>query len=93
MTKYSLGICIGASTISFVKAKDVDNEIRVISRVSILHEGNPKKILTEYFNNNNLPEYSVVFTGRKFKHFINGYVVSEPEAIEQALEFLNLNNG
>lgn len=93
MTKNSLGICIGASTISFVKANEVDKEINVISRDSILHEGNPKKILTEYLNSNNLSEYSVVFTGRKFKHFINGYTVSEPEAIEHALEFLNLNNG
>jgi predicted CoA-substrate-specific enzyme activase len=91
MTKQSLGICIGASTISFVKTKEDNVGRHFISKESFIHEGNPKGILTEYFIKNNLSEYSVVFTGRKFKHFINGYTVSEPEAIEHSLKFLKLD--
>jgi len=85
MTK-SLGICIGASTISFVKTIDGT----IVSCESITHHGNPKHILAEYFNKEDNFDYSVVVTGRKFKHLLNTCSVAEPEAIEEALRYLDL---
>lgn len=89
MADRSLGICIGASTISFVETEQTQGVIKTTSVKSIIHEGNPKKLLTEYLNgiDNNV---SVTVTGRKFKDLINANVISEPEAIETAVKHLGL---
>jgi len=86
----SLGICIGASTISFVKAQKTDDQVAVVAHESIIHHGDPKHILIEYFNHPENYGYSVVVTGRKFKHLLNTCSVAEPEAIEEALKYLDL---
>jgi len=91
MTKRSLGICIGASTVSFVKAEEVENKVHIVSKDSYAHEGNPKKILSEYFEENDLSNFSIIITGRKFKHLVNADTISEPEAIEQSIRYLNLD--
>jgi predicted CoA-substrate-specific enzyme activase len=91
MKMYSLGICIGASTVSFVNAKEENGVITVTGQDSVIHEGNPKKIVSEYFGSHNTDGMSVVVTGRKFKELINSYSVSEPEAVETAVKFLDLN--
>src|SRR5512146_2487263 len=85
----SLGICIGASTISFVETKFEQDVIKTTSVKSIIHDGNPKKILTEELSliDDNV---SVTVTGRKFKHLINAHVISEPEAIEKSVKHLKL---
>ena len=90
-TNKSLGICIGASTISFVKTQKAGDAVRVISCESIIHHGNPKSILADYFRRPDSLDSSVVATGRKFKHLLNTVAVSEPEAIEEALRFLGLD--
>ena len=83
----SLGICIGASTISFVKmAKDIGGNIISVKQYS--HEGNPKSLLKKFFEENNYERYSVVVTGRKFKNLINAFVIPEPKAIENSLKYL-----
>ncbi|MCX7832682.1 MAG: acyl-CoA dehydratase activase [Ignavibacteria bacterium] len=88
--KLLLGICIGASTISFVKAIKESDIINIIDVRSIEHHGNPKKVLNDYLIDLDLNNYSVVFTGRKFKNIINGYSIPEPEAIETAIKYLKL---
>ena len=92
MPKTSLGICIGASTISYVKSQKHNSTIEIISSNSFLHEGNPKEFLTDFFSRENLNEVSVVVTGRKFKELINTHSVAEPKAIEAAIKFLKLND-
>lgn len=91
MLKFSLGICIGASTVSFVRTKEENGIISVFQNESITHDGNPKKIISKYFEQFDSSEYSVVVTGHKFKELINSHSVSEPEAVETAIKFLGLN--
>lgn len=91
MSNKSLGICIGASTVSFVFAEQTGSDISVKSHKSIVHEGNPKKVLTDFFSSIDISNLSVVITGRKFKQLINGFSISEPEAIEETINYLNLN--
>jgi predicted CoA-substrate-specific enzyme activase len=91
MSKYSLGICVGASTVSFVKSKEDEGIISILEQKSITHEGNPKKIIYQYFCDNDVSKTSVVVTGRKFKELINTHSISEPEAVEAAIRFLGLN--
>lgn len=91
MQKLSLGICIGASTISFVVTKEVNGVVSVVNSESVTHEGNPKTYISKYFKDFNSAGYSVVVTGRKFKELINAFSVSEPEAVEESVKFLHLD--
>jgi len=93
MTKHSLGICIGASTVSFVKTKEEGGIVSVTEQLSGTHEGNPKKIISEFFESFEDKGISVIVTGRKFKELINTKTISEPEAVEESIKFLGLNGG
>ncbi len=85
----SLGICIGASSISLVILKD--NKINWHS--TKLHEGDPKTTLKSMLQNLDLKEINnFLITGRKFKEFVKIPNITEPEAIENALEFLNIKD-
>ena len=86
----SLGICAGASRITFVTLIKGGEKNYVLESVkSIDHKGNPKKVIEDYFSNEyeNIP---VAITGRKFKDLINAPGVPEPEAIESAFNSLGL---
>ena len=91
MIKASVGICIGASSISIVRAQLYAESIQVTDVRTVSHEGNPRKVLEDYFSQNDLTGISVVVTGRKFKNLINAVSISEPEAIEETLSYLKLN--
>jgi len=90
MIKASVGICIGASSISIVRAGQDTESIHITDVKTITHEGNPRKVLEEYFTNNDLSGISVTVTGRKFRNLINAHSISEPEAIEESLAYLKL---
>jgi len=77
----SLGISIGASTISIVELK------KTITHKTIAHEGNPRKVLKEILPN--LDSFkTVAVTGRKFIDYINLPTVTEPEATEAAYNYI-----
>lgn len=85
----SLGICIGASSVSLVLLKNKSVE----GHFTELHEGNPKFTLKKLLAKFSTDEIDhVLVTGRKFKEFVNLEKISEPEAIEHALKFLDLND-
>ncbi|MBN1638745.1 MAG: hypothetical protein JW866_07250 [Ignavibacteriales bacterium] len=86
MERISLGICVGASTVTFVKLSRQEQKIDLLSTQSIVHLGNPHKIVSDYFAKNEFDNISVVATGRKFKSLINTISIPEPEAIEIVLK-------
>ncbi len=90
MMKASVGICIGASSISIVHARQSTKSIQISEVRTISHEGNPGKILKDYFAQNDLRKRSVIVTGRKFRNLVNTISISEPEAIEESLSYLEL---
>jgi predicted CoA-substrate-specific enzyme activase len=90
MKKTAIGICIGASTISIAKLLKEDSIIKIFFTESISHDGNPKQVLMDFFNKNDLTGISVVVTGRKFKDLTNTLSISEPEAIEITNGYLNI---
>ncbi len=90
MDKKSLGICVGASTISFVTTFIENGKAKILSSHSKSHEGNPRKIISEYFSKYYSEEIPVTITGRKFKNIINAYSIPEPLAIETAVKYLDL---
>ncbi|MEA1936313.1 MAG: BadF/BadG/BcrA/BcrD ATPase family protein, partial [Thermodesulfobacteriota bacterium] len=87
----SLGICIGATTLSTVGLlTDRDNRISTTDIFIEPHNGNPQNTFLKILSELNIDSYSkVAVTGRKFRHFINLSSISEPEAVETALLHLN----
>lgn len=84
-----LGICIGASTVSSAIVSCQGSEIKIENHFSLPHHGSPKKIIEEIFNND-FPQ-NVTVTGRKFKDLLNATSISESEAIENSIAYLNIN--
>jgi len=84
----SIGICIGASSISSVTISRENKEDLITNHIVIPHKGNPKKILEDILNGETADKLTI--TGRKFRNFLNAANISEPEAVEYALSFLNI---
>ncbi len=86
----SLGLCLGASTVSVVHLERNHNEKPVVVRSSLHpHEGNPKQTLLSILKDFDLDSFDrVAATGRRFRRFINFSSISEPEAVENAYQFV-----
>ncbi len=55
------------------------------------HNGNPRQALLEVLNITHSDYDKIAVTGRKFRHAVNLSSISEPEAVESALFYLNGN--
>lgn len=90
MVNKAVGVCIGASTISFVAAsRKEDGEIAVDAVSRIPHNGSPKTILSEHFPAFNTGSFPTAVTGRKFRNLLDLTSISEPESTELAFSFLS----
>lgn len=87
----SLGICIGASTLSAVGLeRTASDKVLITTRVVKPHQGNPRQTLSETFQEANLEMYDrIVVTGRRFRHSLNLTSIPEVEAVEKAYGHLN----
>lgn len=89
----SLGICLGASTITFVELHNENNKIKKEKIISKAHEGNAKELFLTLLKDINPGSFDrITVTGRKFRENVSLTKITEPEAIEYSLEYLNLNN-
>lgn len=86
----SSGICIGASSVSVVCLSSSAGGIKITSSQTFPHNGNPKSLLEKYFSGD-VPE-KIAVTGRKFRKFCNLTSISEAEAVEYSLEYLNTDS-
>ena len=86
----SIGICIGATTVSAVRLtapepQDASAALQTDQVVLLPHEGAPRKTLLKALE---AVDYGsvrhIAATGRKFRHFLNLPTLSEPEAVELA---------
>jgi len=92
----SLGICLGASTISIVNVvQEIDEHGSRMGQPELVeyslhtHEGNPKQTLLSALEPLDMNSYDrVAVTGRKFRKFVNLSEISEPEAVEYAYSFV-----
>jgi predicted CoA-substrate-specific enzyme activase len=100
----SLGLCLGASTVSLVQleqdrnpdtntATPHNNHLRIVKHSIFPHEGDPKKTLLRAINGFDLKAFDrIVATGRRFRSFVNLTSISEPEAVEYAYRFIKPPN-
>ena len=85
----SLGICAGASTISLVGLEQNVDGIKVMFSKFQSHDGNPKKVLRDLLEQiENIEEFRIGTTGRKFRNMLNFSSLAEPEAVELAAGFI-----
>ncbi len=87
----SLGICVGATTLSAVGVrKDAQGRIQKEWVYVRAHDGNPREALLEALQGLPVREVQrIALTGRKFRHAVNLTSLPEPEAVETALFHLN----
>jgi predicted CoA-substrate-specific enzyme activase len=85
----SLGICAGASSISLAALERNASGTNILFSRSLAHDGNPRRTLRELLGQiNDLQDYKIAVTGRKFRNMLNFSGIAEPEAIELAAAFL-----
>ncbi len=84
--KTAAGACLGASTISFVKASKMGGEIKVEDFLVLPHNGDPKRVFLENLKKFNPEKLPMAVTGRKFRKIVNLPNIPEPEAAEYAYE-------
>lgn len=90
----SLGICLGASTITAVKLNKNETETIEIEKViSRSHEGNARKTFLDILAEVQPETFDrITITGRKFRENVKLTKIAEPNAIEYALDFLKLDS-
>lgn len=81
----TLGICVGASSVSAVLVNFSNAEVKIDLSVNEPHHGNPKEVIERIISENKFDKIAV--TGRQFRKFVNLTSIAEPEAIEYALNF------
>ena len=81
----TIGICIGASTITFASVLGGSQGPVVTASRSIPHEGNPREVLATLFKDPEVRSVErIAVTGRKLRHLLKATTLSEPEALETA---------
>lgn len=85
----SLGICLGASTVSMVAVERRGTSKKIVSRRIVPHQGDVRGCLTRLLREiEQLAEKKLCVTGRKFRHSLNLSSISEPEATELAIRHI-----
>ena len=94
----TLGICLGASTVSVVQVEAVgsfsagqrrpDAPARIVDHALVAHGGNPQKAILSILTAFDLSAVDrIAATGRKFRDFVEMTSISEPEATEHAYRY------
>ncbi len=97
----TLGICLGASTVSVVEVEWVPEKRenssetlswlkpRALRHFLFPHEGNPKETLVNALKSVDPYQFDrIAATGRRFRKFVNLTSIPEPEAVEHAYRFV-----
>jgi predicted CoA-substrate-specific enzyme activase len=94
----SLGLCLGASTVSLVQLELDRNQKsdsagktrpRIIDYALYPHEGDPKQTVIKAFSQIDAESFdNIAATGRKFRKFVNLSAIPEPQAVELAYRYV-----
>ncbi|MCX7879504.1 MAG: acyl-CoA dehydratase activase [Ignavibacteria bacterium] len=88
------GVCIGASTITFVKInKTLNSNFELQAVESFSHSGKPREVFATEIERLNPERFPIVVTGRKFRNNVRLPNISEIEATELTFKELFLDKG
>ena len=91
--KSALGICIGAATVKVAELTGVNGDMGIGRTQSLAHDCDIQGCLSRVLGAYPPASYPFVcVTGRKYKDLLNLPMVTEPEAVEAALQLM-LRNG
>ncbi len=87
----ALGICLGGSTVTLVElSKEKGKRAEVENVIIESHEGNPKSVLSKHIGSLDMSSFDrIAITGRRFRNLVDLSSISEPEAVEHALQWVN----
>jgi len=89
----TLGLCLGASTVSMVRLRENGDDLEIINTEAITHDGNPRQVLKEALEEiPDIKDLKIAVTGRKFINFVDLTTISEPEALERAVAHIQPEN-
>jgi len=92
----SLGLCLGASTVSIVHvqgANGTGTKPSVLKTLAIPHEGNPRQTLLKALEQFDLTSYDrITATGRRFRKLLKLSSIPEPQAVEHAYGYTKPDN-
>jgi predicted CoA-substrate-specific enzyme activase len=92
-TNGSIGICLGASTISAVRLKRVKGKIETSDLIIKDHDGDPKRVFQSVLKEISITkEDAVCVTGRKLTRSVNLTSISEPQAVELSFDSVKPNH-
>ncbi|RTZ96870.1 MAG: activase [Deltaproteobacteria bacterium] len=95
-TRYSLGICVGASTVSIVHLAqpspprrsaggNIPDRPRIVASAQYPHDGDPKQTLLKALASLDMTAFTrIAATGRRFRQILNLSTIPEPDAVELA---------
>ncbi len=86
-----IGVCLGASSVSFVRIIKENSSVKISDVLTLQHNGDPKKVFRERLQGFNIRGVPVVVTGRKFRKLVRFTNIPEPQAIEYAFSYVNKN--
>ncbi len=93
MSTRSLGICFGSSSIKVAELVRDQNGTRIVKARTYSHESNPRKTFSDLLESIDLDSYDYgMLTGRKFRDMVDSRSITEPEAVEYALRFMEKEN-
>lgn len=85
----SLGVCLGASTVSIVEVEQQGLSKKIVNRLIRPHQGDVRGCLTGALQEiKHLTGKKLCVTGRKFRYALNLSSISEPEATELAVRHI-----
>ena len=82
----SFGICLGASTVSAVELKQNGSGVKIERVLLRPHEGDPKSVFENIIEELGSDDVPTLVTGRKFRKYVQYPTITEPEAVEYALQ-------
>lgn len=89
-----LGICSGATAISMVILEKNGDKLEIVDKKYKIHDGDAKKSIIELLSSIDLTSIeSAAFTGRRIRNFVNLSTLTEPEAVEYAIDFTLKDKG
>lgn len=93
MSHRAYGICLGASTVSAVELVQREDGMEVAGVIRVPHEGNPRVAFQQVVDELHCGSSPILVTGRKFRTFVELPSISEPEAVEYALQHISSRDG
>ena len=89
MHQRAVGICLGASNVKVVELTREGEAVTITRQIVRGHESNPRKAFEALVDELDLKSYELgALTGRRFRDVVRATSVTEPEALEGALELL-----